>query len=263
MARIELIDLVKTYGEVLGAGPVSLTLPERQLRAIRGAKISIVFQNPRASLNPVISVGKQIAEVTRVHTGAGKREAWEHAVELLDGMGIRNARRRADDYPHQYSGGMAQRAALARALACSPRLLIADEPTTGLDATVQEDVLELLVTRIRERDASLLLISHDIGVIAATCDEVVVMYAGTVLESGPAGPILEGALSPYTAALVACFDVTESGRMRAIPGSTPVLTHAHAGCPFASRCEVAEPVCADSVPALEEKGGRRVACHLR
>jgi oligopeptide/dipeptide ABC transporter ATP-binding protein len=252
-----------TSGEVRFEGRDLLALSERQLRRIRGAEISIVFQSPRASLNPIMSVGKQVAEVMRVHEGLSRKDAWEQAVELLDGMGIRHARQRARDYPHQYSGGMAQRAALARALACSPKLLIADEPTTGLDATIQEDVLELLVSSIRARGASLLLISHDIGVIAATCDDAVVMYAGIVLEAGEANAILARPLSPYTEALVRCFDVTGSGRMQAIPGSAPVLTHKHAGCPFVPRCPLAEDVCVETVPPLREVGGRRVACHMR
>jgi oligopeptide/dipeptide ABC transporter ATP-binding protein len=252
-----------TAGEILFDGRDLVRMSERRLRRVRGAEISIVFQNPRASLNPVMPVGKQIAEVLRIHEGLRRRDAWEHAVELLAGMGIRHARQRARDYPHQYSGGMAQRAALARALACGPKLLIADEPTTGLDATVQQDVLELLVTRIREQGASLLLISHDIGVIAATCDEAVVMYAGMVLEAGDAAAVLERPLSPYTEALVDCFDVAGPGRMRAIPGTAPLLTRAHRGCPFAPRCPLVQPGFADSVPTLREREGRMVACHLR
>jgi peptide/nickel transport system ATP-binding protein len=251
-----------TSGTVRFGGRDLLSLPERELRRVRGAEISIVFQNPRASLNPMMSVGTQVAEILRVHERLGKRQAWQQAVELLAAMGIRQPGRRARDYPHQYSGGMAQRAALARALACSPRLLIADEPTTGLDATVQQEVLELLLSRTRERGASLLLISHDIGVIGATCDDAVVMYAGMVLEAGTASAILRTPLSPYTKALVECFDFTEPGRMRAIPGTVPVLTEQHTGCPFRFRCPLAQETCALSVPALREVAGRRVACHL-
>lgn len=251
-----------TAGEIHFDGRDLLALPDRQLRRVRGEEISIVFQNARASLNPLIPVGKQIAEILRVHEGLDRKKAWEQAVELLDGMGIRDAERRAKDYPHQYSGGMAQRVALARALACSPKLLIADEPTTGLDVTVQEDVLELLVSRIRSRGASLLLISHDIGVIAATCDEAVVMYAGMVLEAGSAPVILRNPLSPYTKALVECFHVIGRGRMRAIPGSALMLAGMHGGCPFYPRCELAQEICMESVPALRERRGRRVACHL-
>jgi peptide/nickel transport system ATP-binding protein len=251
-----------TSGLVRFEGRDLLALSERQLRRIRGAQISGLFQNAKAALNPVIPVGEQIAEILRVHQGLSRKAAWDQAVELLGGMGMRDAPRRARDYPHQYSGGMAQRAALARAVACSPKLLIADEPTTGLDATVQADVLELLVDRIRSRQASLLLISHDIGVIAATCDLAVVMYAGMVLESGPSALILRTPLSPYTRALVECFDVTRPGRMRAIPGSAPTITRAHTGCPFRDRCELAQAVCAESVPALRELDGRMVACHL-
>jgi oligopeptide/dipeptide ABC transporter ATP-binding protein len=251
-----------TAGAIALEGRNLLALRERELRRVRGAQISIVFQNPRASLNPIIPVGKQIAELLRLHEGLDRRQAWTQSVELLAGMGIRKAAQRAKDYPHQYSGGMAQRAALARALACSPKLLIADEPTTGLDATVQEEVLELLVSRTRSRGASLLLISHDIGVIGATCDEAVVMYAGMVLEDGPATVVLRESLSPYTKALVECFHVVERGRMQAIPGSAPLLTGKHTGCPFRARCALAQEVCEESVPELREVRGRKVACHL-
>ncbi len=250
-------------GSIRFDGRELLGLSEKQLRRVRGEEVSIVFQNPRSSLNPVISVGEQIAELMRVHHGMSKAQAKADTIELLDAMGIANAARRASDYPHQYSGGMAQRAALARAMACSPKLLIADEPTTGLDATVQEDVLDLLVRSVRERDAALMLVSHDMRVIRATCDKTVVMYAGMVLESGPTAAVLDAPSSPYTQALVDCFEVSDRGRVNSIPGAAPMVLDPHTGCPFAPRCALAEPRCGESVPQLKPHDGRTVACHLR
>ncbi|HET6449095.1 MAG TPA: ABC transporter ATP-binding protein [Conexibacter sp.] len=252
-----------TAGSIDFDGRDLLALSEKQLRAVRGEAISIVFQNPKSSLNPVMKVGEQIAELMRIHEGLSKQRARAAAVELLDAMGIPNAAKRAQDYPHQYSGGMAQRAALARAMACSPKLLIADEPTTGLDATVQEEVLDLLVRSVRERDASLLLVSHDMRVIRATCDRTIVMYAGMVLESGPTDAVLGTPRSPYTQALVDCFEVTARGRVNSIPGAAPMVLEAHVGCPFAPRCTLAEERCRESVPQLEQREGRWVACHVR
>jgi oligopeptide/dipeptide ABC transporter ATP-binding protein len=254
--------LAVTAGSVDFDGRDLLSLSEKQMREVRGEEISIVFQNPKSSLNPVIQVGEQIAELMRIHHGASKAASRAAAVELLDGMGIPDAARRAREYPHQYSGGMAQRAALARAMACSPKLLIADEPTTGLDATVQEEVLDLLVHSVRERGASLLLVSHDMRVIKATCDRTVVMYAGMVLESGPTDAVLGSPRSPYTRALLDCFEVSDRGQVNSIPGAAPMVLEPHEGCPFAPRCALVEERCRAAVPSLRERDGRGVACHL-
>jgi oligopeptide/dipeptide ABC transporter ATP-binding protein len=250
-----------TGGSIDFQGTDLLALGERQMQAVRGARVSMVFQNPRASLNPVLTVGGQIAELLRIHEGESRRSSRERAVALLDAMGIADAPRRARDYPHQYSGGMAQRAGLARAMACSPDLLIADEPTSGLDVTLQQEVLQLLARQVRSRGASLLLITHDIGVVAAICDTVAVMYAGIVVEQGPTALVLGRPTSPYTRELVACFRAEPGARMHAIPGQVPLALAPHRGCPFRDRCPLAAAECAESVPRLREVDGRLVACH--
>lgn len=239
--------------ELVGAG-------EQRLRDLRGSRVAIMFQNPRASLNPVLTVGGQIAEVIRVHTGAGRRESRLRAVDLLDQMGIPDARRRAGDYVHQYSGGMAQRAALAMALSCRPDLLIADEPTTGLDATLQQQVLELVVEQVSNRAASLLLITHDIAVARQTCEKTAVLYAGRVMESGPTGPVTTDPANPYTEALLRAFTTVQEGRMYAIPGAVPTLTGPLTECPFANRCPGVGDECRTEAPPLRVLGDRKVAC---
>ena len=219
-----------------------------------------MFQNPRASLNPVLTVGGQIAEVIRVHSDVGRRESRMHAIELLDQMGVPYARRPAGDYVHQYSGGMAQRAALAMALSCRPDLLIADEPTTGLDATLQQQVLELVVEQVSNRRASLLLITHDIAVARQTCERTAVLYAGRVMESGPTGSVTTEPANPYTEALLRAFATAEDGRMYAIPGTVPTLLGPLTECPFANRCPRVGSECRDGVPELRVFADREVAC---
>jgi oligopeptide/dipeptide ABC transporter ATP-binding protein len=233
---------------------------ERRLQELRGNRIAIMFQNPRGSLNPVLTVGGQIAELIRVHEGVGRRESKERAIDLLDQMGIADARRRAGDYAHQYSGGMAQRAALAMALSCRPELLIADEPTTGLDATLQQQVLELVVEQVEARNASLLLITHDIGIVGRTCDEVAVMYAGKILEAGKTDDVLANPQNPYTIELLRAFSVVNQRRMSSIPGRVPILASRLQNCAFAERCPRVGPECHDEVPQLRQVGDRRVAC---
>ena len=198
--------------ELVGVG-------ERRLRGLRGGRMAIMFQNPRSSLNPILTVGGQIAELVRVHDHVSRKESWERAIDLLDQMGIPDAKRRSRDYVHQYSGGMAQRAALAMALSCQPDLLIADEPTTGLDATLQQQVLELVVEQVSARNASLLLITHDIGIVGRTCERVAVMYAGRVMESGSTTAVIDDPANPYTAELLRAFTEIEGGRMSSIPGT--------------------------------------------
>ena len=233
---------------------------ERRLRDLRGGRMAIMFQNPRASLNPVLTVGGQIAEVIRVHGDVGRRESWTQAVDLLSEMGIPDAGRRAKDYVHQYSGGMAQRAALAMALSCRPDLLIADEPTTGLDATLQQQVLDLVVEQVASRDASLLLITHDIAVARGHCERTTVMYAGRVMESGPTSSVTGSPKNPYTAALLKAFVTVDQRRMYAISGTVPTLMGELSECAFADRCPMAGPECRDGVPVLRSLGDQRVAC---
>ncbi|MCE2525366.1 MAG: ABC transporter ATP-binding protein [Acidimicrobiia bacterium] len=233
---------------------------ERRLRELRGGRMAIMFQNPRASLNPVLTVGGQIAEVIRVHGDAGRKESWTQAVDLLSEMGIPDAGRRAKDYVHQYSGGMAQRAALAMALSCRPDLLIADEPTTGLDATLQQQVLELVVEQVGSRNASLLLITHDIAVARSHCERTTVMYAGRVMESGPTSSVTGSPKNPYTGALLKAFVTVDQRRMYAIGGTVPTLVGELSECAFADRCPLAAAECRDGVPELRPIEDRHVAC---
>lgn len=255
-------DARVTGGQVLFDGRDLLQIREAEMDAIRGKQISMVFQNAHSALNPLLSVGSQIADIYRLHEGGSKRHAWQVAIDMLHAMGIPDAARKARDYPHQYSGGMAQRAMIAMALVCSPRLLIADEPTSGLDVTIQAQVLDLIVERVREQRASLLLISHDIGVIAETCDEVIVMYAGTVMEYGSVDQVIEHPANPYTHGLMAASRVEEADRMSFIPGQVPRLTHVYSACPFMERCPRVTEICGRQRPALRKLAdGRYVACH--
>lgn len=247
-------------GSVRLDGEEILDSSERRLQQLRGRRVAIMFQNPRGSLNPVLTVGGQIAELIRVHERVSRRESKERAVDLLDQMGISDARRRAADYVHQYSGGMAQRASLAMALSCQPDLLIADEPTTGLDATLQQQVLDLVVDQVTKRDASLLLITHDIGIVGRTCERLAVMYAGRVLEEGATDDVLSGAANPYTIELLKAYSVVDQRRMTSIPGRVPALHHELESCPFADRCPRVDEGCYQELPALRPIGNRRVAC---
>ena len=259
------IGMLPEGAEVL-AGSIRLDGEEligastRRTRDLRGRQIAIMFQNPRASLNPVLTVGGQIAEVIRTHSDAGRRESRRQAIDLLDQMGVPDARRRAGDYVHQYSGGMAQRAVLAMALSCRPDLLIADEPTTGLDATLQQQVLELVVEQVSNRGASLLLITHDIAIARQTCERTAVMYAGRVMESGPTASVTGRPANPYTGALLRAFATVDEGRMYAIPGTVPTLLGPLTECPFANRCPEVGRECRDGVPGLRRLDDREVAC---
>jgi oligopeptide/dipeptide ABC transporter ATP-binding protein len=248
-------------GAVRFRGRDLTTLPERDLRSIRGAEISIVYQNAIGSLNPLISVGSQIARVCRAHTGVTRREAWERTVRLLDSLGIPDAERRARNYPHQFSGGMAQRVAIAMALICDPALLIADEPTTGLDATIQAQVLEVIDASVRASGAALLLISHDLSVVKAVCDIVAVAYAGEILEFGYADDVLHTPLGPYTDGLVRCLS-PETGAIAYIPGRIPEPGSFAGQCPFAPRCGLVSDRCRAERPLLRElRPHHWVACH--
>lgn len=233
---------------------------ERRLQRLRGSHVAIMFQNPKASLNPVLTVGGQIAEVIRVHEDLSRKESRARAIDLLDQMGIPDPARRAGDYAHQYSGGMAQRAALAMALSCQPDLLIADEPTSGLDATLQQQVLELVVAEVERRGASLLLITHDIGIVEETCDQVAVLYAGRVMESGSTEAVLSAPANPYTRELLRAYRAVEPGRMNTIPGTVPALHSVLDACPFVDRCPDAVAECSDRPPPLRQHEDRRVAC---
>jgi oligopeptide/dipeptide ABC transporter ATP-binding protein len=229
------------------------TLSERRLESIRGAEISMVFQEPMTSLNPVYNVGEQIAESVRIHRRADAKEARARALEMLEFVGIPEAARRMNDYPHQLSGGMRQRVMIAMALACDPKLIIADEPTTALDVTIQAQILELLA-ELRERlGMSILLITHDLGVVAEMCDDVVVMYAGRVVERGPVGDVFTTPQHPYTEALlqsIPMLGMTQAEPLRVIRGSVPSPRDWPEGCRFRPRCDYAFEKCFELPPLL-------------
>lgn len=251
-----------TKGSIRFDGQELLGLGEDALQAIRGRQISIVYQNAVTSLNPLVAVGDQIARVCRVHTGVSRAEAWKRAVEMLASLGIADAAHRARDYPHQFSGGMAQRVAIGAALICGPKLLIADEPTTGLDATIQAQVLEVITTSVQRTHARLLLISHDLGVIQATTDSVVVLYAGLVMEIGSTADVISSPLNPYTQGLVRSLTPKEDGTIQFIPGRVPEPQTIGEQCPFASRCPLVSERCRVEKPLLRLlRPGQWVACH--
>ncbi len=252
-----------TSGEILFDGRNLLALSDREIRRIRGAEIAMIFQEPMTSLNPVFTVGYQVAEAIRVHRGLSKRAAMQEAVRMLEMVEIPDAAARARDYPHQLSGGMRQRVMIAMALSCNPRLLIADEPTTALDVTIQAQILALL-DGLRERfGMAVILITHDLGVVAERADRVAVMYAGRIVEEGPVEEVLERPLHPYTQGLLA--SQPEFGRhgepLETIPGMVPPLTALPSGCRFRDRCRLAVGACAREDPPLVAAGPeRRVAC---
>jgi peptide/nickel transport system ATP-binding protein len=249
-----------TGGSIRFGGRDLLALGERELQSVRGRDISIVYQNAVASLNPLLPVGEQSATVCRAHTDLSRPEAWKQTVQLLDSLGIPDAAARARNYPHQFSGGMAQRVVIAMALICNPALLIADEPTTGLDATIQAQVLEVIDDSVREREAALLLISHDLAVIRAMCDIVAVVYAGVVLEFGPTHDVLSHPRSPYTQGLVRSMS-TEGG-IAYIPGRIPEPGSFGEQCPFVDRCPLVSERCRVECPRLREVAKNQwVACH--
>ncbi|WP_367617339.1 ABC transporter ATP-binding protein [Plastoroseomonas hellenica] len=240
-------------GQVRFAGQTLTGLSERQMQPIRGPGIGMIFQEPMTSLNPVFSIGDQIMETIRAHERLPQAQLRARAVAMLDKVGIPAAARRLDDYPHQMSGGQRQRVMIAMALACRPRLLIADEPTTALDVTIQAQILDLLMDLRDEFGMAIIIITHNMGVIAETADRVLVMYAGRVIEEAPAARIFDHPRHPYTRGLLECVpSLTEDrARLVAIPGTLPEPARRPAGCRFAPRCAHAEPSCTQAVPALE------------
>jgi oligopeptide/dipeptide ABC transporter ATP-binding protein len=240
-------------GRIRFEGRDLLALPERAMRAVRGDRIAMVFQEPMTSLNPAWSIGFQIDEAMRLHTRLDRKARRARAVELLRRVGIGGAERRLDQFPHELSGGLRQRAMIAMALACDPDLLIADEPTTALDVTVQAQILELLRELRRDLGMALLLITHDLGVVAETADEVLVMYAGTLVERAPVATLFRAPRHPYTAGLMAAVPRlgTRPGRLTAIPGTVPPPGRRPAGCPFAERCPRVSSRCTAERPVLE------------
>jgi oligopeptide/dipeptide ABC transporter ATP-binding protein len=252
-------------GEVIWKGRDLHKLPENELRKVRGREIALIFQEPSAALNPVLSIGEQVSEPLRIHLGLGRREAREKAAELLRAVRIPDPESRLADYPHQMSGGMKQRVLIAMAIACSPDLLIADEPTTALDVTVQAQILDLLSRLKDEYDLSLILISHDLGVVAQNADRLAVMYAGRIVEEAPVRAIFENPKHPYTEGLLRSIPRPGAGtkRLHAIEGTVPDLASLPAGCAFHPRCPHRFEPCDGQAPSLSEvEPGHTAACHL-
>ncbi len=237
---------------------------DRALRRIRGREIAMIFQDPMTSLNPVLTIGRQICEPLRTHFDMGRKEAEARASELLDRVGIPSADRRLRDYPHQFSGGMRQRAMIAMALACRPKLLIADEPTTALDVTIQAQILDLLRELVAEENAALILITHDLGVVAGMCERVNVMYAGMFMETGSAEQLYSAPRHPYTLGLlqsVPRLDAAKGTRLHPIDGAPPNMLRSPAACPFQPRCRFEVDLSRREVPSLVKvEPGHEVAC---
>ncbi len=252
-------------GRIRFRGQDLLQLPEREMRAIRGNEISMVFQEPMTSLNPVFTVGAQIGEAIALHQKVGKTEARTRAIEMLKRVGIPAPEQRVDEYPHQLSGGMRQRVMIAMALSCNPALLIADEPTTALDVTVQAQILELIASLQESMGMAVLLITHDLGVVAEVADRVAVMYAGRIVEYAPVADIFARPQHPYTVGLLESLPAMSAGRdrLRVIPGTVPNPAEFPSGCPFHPRCAIAVAACSGALPALEMAPGGDSAHQVR
>ncbi len=252
-----------TNGEILLQGIDLVGLTEREMEDVRGNRIAMIFQEPMTSLNPVVTIGDQIAEAYLIHRRASRKEAFDAATELLDKVGIPDPAVRAHEYPHQLSGGMRQRAMIAMALACGPALLIADEPTTALDVTIQAQILELMLAIQEETGTAIQFISHNLGVISEIADEVAVMYAGRIVERADTAAIFDAPLHPYTRGLIETVPRIgkRSHRLPTIPGIVPDLMFLPRGCRFSDRCPLADQGCREREPELEEAGeGHFVAC---
>jgi oligopeptide transport system ATP-binding protein len=237
-------------GSIIFDGRDVLKLTPGEVRDIRGKRIAMIFQDPMTSLNPFMRVSKQLMEVTQLHLGHTKEQAREHAIKMLEQVGIPDARERVDSYPHEFSGGMRQRVMIAMALSCQPELLIADEPTTALDVTIQAQILELIKRLKSETGASVILITHDLGVVAGMTDHIIVMYAGKVFEQAATEELFERPGNPYTRGLLRSVPdpTAEQGKLYQIPGLPPDLALLPPGCPFAPRCERAEEICQREFP---------------
>ncbi|SHJ70768.1 peptide/nickel transport system ATP-binding protein [Anaerobranca californiensis DSM 14826] len=248
-------------GRIIFEGKDLLELSEEEMRKIRGNKISMIFQDPMTSLNPVMTVGEQIAEVIQIHQKLNDKEALEKAKEMLELVGIPGVRH--SNYPHEFSGGMKQRVVIAIALACNPQLLIADEPTTALDVTIQAQVLEMMKKLKEEFNTSMILITHDLGVVAEVCDKVAIMYAGEIIESASIEDLYTNPKHPYTVGLFGSIPNIEEDvkRLNPIKGLMPDPTNLPSGCPFHPRCPKAKDICKEQVPATTDLGnGHKVRC---
>jgi len=240
------------------------TAPESKMQKIRGDRIAMIFQDPMTSLNPYLTVGKQLIEVLDLHRNLKRRDARQKVISMLEAVGIADPERRYSDHPHQLSGGMRQRVMIAMALLCDPEVLIADEPTTALDVTIQAQILELIRERKAETGSAVILITHDLGVVARLADRVAVMYGGRIVEEGPVARIFDDPRHPYTVGLarsIPRLDATEK-RLIPIPGMPPSLAKLPKGCAFTARCPAVRPECKDTYPDIRDLGkGHRVACH--
>jgi oligopeptide/dipeptide ABC transporter ATP-binding protein len=253
-----------TSGRALFGGRDLVRLGDRALRGVRGREIAMIFQDPMTSLNPVLTIGRQIREALQTHFGMSKKEADARAAELIDRVGIPSAEARLKDYPHQFSGGMRQRAMIAMALACRPKLLIADEPTTALDVTIQAQILTILRELVVDEETALILITHDLGVVAGMCERVNVMYGGMFMETGSTDQLFGSPRHPYTLGLlqsVPRLDATRRDRLQPIEGAPPNMLSSPKACPFQPRCRYEVPESRDHVPPLVEiEPGHQVAC---
>lgn len=253
-----------TAGEIRFDGRDLMKLTEKQLQSVRGNDISMIFQDPMTSLNPLKRVGDHIVEVLRRHSPVGPQEAWQQAVDMLGMVGVPSPEERMKQYPHEFSGGMRQRVLIAMALACRPKLLIADEPTTALDVTIQAQILDLIRELQKKTGMAVVLITHDLGIVASLCKRLMVMYGGLILETGSVEDIFYRPMHPYTRALlrsVPSIDSGENERLVPIDGQAPSLIDPPKGCPFAPRCPMREPACEAAIPDFIEYGeGRRARC---
>jgi peptide/nickel transport system ATP-binding protein len=267
LTGLSLLGLTPPAAHVTGSieldGQQILGLSRKELRRLRGQQVSMIFQEPMTALDPVFTVGQQISATFRAHHGVSRAEARERSIDLLAEVGIPEPKRRFREYPHQLSGGMRQRAMIAMALVCEPRLLVADEPTTALDVTIQAQVLDLIVKLSEERGTAVLLITHDIGVVAETCERVLTMYAGQIIEQCTIDQALESPQHPYTSGLLSAIPRpgVRAEDLRSIPGRVPQPVDFPAGCRFAPRCPYAEEACTGSQALVGAGPGRWVRCH--
>jgi oligopeptide transport system ATP-binding protein len=272
VANLSLLKLIPSppgridSGEAIFEGRDLLTLSGSEIRKVRGNRISMIFQDPMTSLNPFLRISRQMTEVLELHQGLDRAGARARAVEMLDLVGISDAASRFDDYPHQFSGGMRQRVMIAMALSCRPELLIADEPTTALDVTIQAQILDLIRQMRQEFGMSLILITHDLGVVAGMCERILVMYAGRIVEEGSARSLFHEPKHPYTIGLLRSIprlDEEEKEKLLPIVGQPPDLARLPSGCAFEPRCAYKRDLCRETFPPWADRpGGGRVACHF-
>ncbi len=256
----------RTEGSIKFRDKELVGMPEHELNKIRANEIAIIFQDPMTSLNPFMKVGDQLSEVLVLHKGMSKAEAWEESIRMLDAVKIPEARKRIGMYPHEFSGGMRQRVMIAMALLCRPKLLIADEPTTALDVTVQAQIMALLNDLKRDFDTTIIMITHDLGVVAGTCDRILVMYAGRTMAYGKTEEIFYNPTHPYTIGLLGAVPRldNDNARLTTIPGNPPNLLNLPVGCPFVERCQYAMDICHSTPPELQFlPNERQRACHWK